>query len=228
MSECPHAYKVKLGTGMYCLVCNRYLTVDEVIEHTEYAPCQMPPITYCITPKVWEQIAPWPKLPFDLVQKYGLYLSLLKYNTEYLIMPITRGGQNVFYSSRKIGTGAGPKYYYQTGAKRYYWKSDDFLASPTVFIGEGVADGIALSQLGASFALLGSHYDGSLDDLLVGKRVIIALDGDVPGMIAAVKIGSYLTKKGIPAKIATLPDGVDPTDCTADELKHHYREVLDG
>ena len=170
MAECPtnHAYKLKMGPLLYCVSCKQYFDGAQETAK-EYIPCVMPPKVYTITEKVWEKIAPWPLIPYWLVQKYDWYISLLK-GSEYLIMPCISAGTSVYFSARKIDDGPGPKYYYQKGAKKIYWQSNDF-PNDIVLIGEGVADAIYLSQFGSSIGILGSYYDGSLDNSIHNRRV---------------------------------------------------------
>jgi DNA primase len=67
--------------------------------------------------------------------------------------------------------------------------------------------------------LLSNWYNGSLDDALAGKRVILALDGDVAGFTGAVRIAHQLRRVTQDIKVLGLPDGLDPTDIALPELK---------
>jgi len=218
MAECPtnHAYKIKIGPLLYCVSCKQYFDGAQE-EKKDYIPCVMPPRVYTITEKVWEKIAPWPLIPYWLVKKYDWYISFLK-GSEYLIMPCISAGTSIYFSARKIDDGPGPKYYYQNGAKKEYWLSLDF-PSKDILIGEGVADAIYLSQFGSSIAILGSHYNGSLDSHFRDRNVYIVLDSDGAGIAASLCIAAHITPLAKQTKIVMLPTGLDPTDMPTKDLR---------
>jgi DNA primase len=151
-----------------------------------------------------------------LAKKFGWYIAEIN-GYEHLVMPITRGGQAVFYSARALDARAPKKYHYPAGVKRDYWLSDDQLARQPVFLCEGVADAVALSPYGSSVGLLGGSYDGRLNDLLKGKRVIVSFDGDFQGYCLAVQVAAKITT----AKCAAIwiNYGKDPTDWTREEAE---------
>jgi DNA primase len=187
------------------------------------APITLPPVIFGITERLWKERAPWPLIPYKLVKKYGWYISML-HGREYLIMPIIRKKESVFYSARLLGELEGAKKYdYPKGATKTYWQSKTTLSNP-VFLAEGVADAAYLSQLGSSVGLLGNYYDGSLDEQLKNKHVIIVLDGDAVGFVSAVRILKYLHKVTLHASILRLPDGKDPTDIELPKLKKLIKE----
>jgi DNA primase len=177
----------------------------------------LPPEIYGITARLWKMLSPWPLLPFETAKKYGWYITIIGMD-DYLVMPVYRNGKPVFYSARNLSNNGGPKYSYQKGAKREYWTSNDILESPVV-ICEGVADAAYTSNIADSVALLSNWYNGSLDDALAGKRVILALDGDVAGFTGAVRIAHQLRRVTQDVKVLGLPDGLDPTDIALPELK---------
>jgi DNA primase len=132
-------------------------------------------------------------------------------------MPITRGGQAIFYSARSLDARAPKKYHYPAGIKRDYWLSDDQLARQPVFLCEGVADAVALSPYGSSIGLLGGFYDGRLNDLLKGRQVVVAFDGDFQGYCLGVQVASKIA--GICQATLCTYDGKDPTDWTLEEIE---------
>jgi DNA primase len=164
---------------------------------------------------------PWPRIDASLVKKYGWYVAEL-YGRDVLVMPIYRGGRPVFYSGRVIGEQLTKfKYTYPAGYAKVHWLSSDNLSeSDTVFVAEGAADAAYLSNVGASIGLLGMHYDGSLNHLLEGKKIIVAMDGDYAGVIGGIRVGSQLP--GSP-RIFTLPSK-DPTDYTPQDIEALLRD----
>jgi hypothetical protein len=214
---CPtgHAYKIKVGPLLFCLDCHDF--VGEVPANATYSPCVMPPRIYKITEEVWKHKAPWPNIPYQLVQEYEWYISFMQ-NSEYLIMPVIRDGVQVYFSARKLDDGPGPKYYYQKGTKKEYWVSKGF-PKDIVCIGEGVADAIYLSLFGSSIGILGSHYDGSLDKMLQGRLVFVVMDSDPAGVAASLCIAAHCDKIARKTKIVTLPKGLDPTDLAPKDLR---------
>lgn len=218
MDECPtnHAYKSKVGPLLFCRDCKQYLSADAE-KDKEYVPCILPPRVYTISEQRWKEIAPWPLIPYSLVKQYEWYISFLK-GSQYLIMPILRDGKQVYFSARKIDDGPGPKYYYQFGAKKEYWLSTDF-PNEIILIGEGVADAVYLSQFGSSVGILGSYYDASLDGAIRGRRVYLVMDSDGAGIAASLCIAAHCNTIAKETKIVLLPQGLDPTDIPANELK---------
>jgi DNA primase len=209
-----------MGGLDFCLQCKQYIPKEEIKDEL---PLVMPPRIYEITEKLWKITAPWPLIPFHLVEKYGWYVSYLN-SHQYLIMPIWRNGSAAYYSARLLD--ADPqalKYQYPKGVKKLYWISSDELASP-VIITEGVADGVYCSQFGSSVAVLGSYYNNSLDDLLTGKHIVLCFDADAPGMVAAMRIATQL-KVAKTVKLIVLPYKKDPTDLEPSKLKEFIVNV---
>ncbi len=93
--------------------------------------------------------------------------------------------------------------------------------SGLILVCEGVADAVYCSPLGTSIALLGSYYNGSLDDKLAGRHIALCMDCDSAGILAAMRIAGYLRDKGMAksTKIVMLPNKKDPTDIPIDKLK---------
>lgn len=176
----------------------------------------MPPAIFNITEPLWKDVSLWKRIPYKIVEKYAWYISVIN-SLEYLIFPVTRQGNSIFYSARKLSSGEGLKYIYPKNVKRSPWISDDGLSEPIV-ICEGVADAAYTSQLASSIALLGNYYDVSLDEMLKGKKVILALDGDTIGLISSIRIYSYLQKL-CNVSIHTFPENKEPVDFELSELK---------
>ena len=58
------------------------------------------------------------------------------------------------------------------------------------------------------------------------SNVYISFDSDTAGRNAAVRTGELLVGEGLQAKIATLPDGIDPDTCVRREGRKRYLETL--
>jgi hypothetical protein len=151
-----------------------------------------------------------------MTKKYGWCVAEIN-GYEYLVMPITRGGQAIFYSARSLDDRASKKYHYPAGVKRNYWLSDDQLARQPIFLCEGVADAISLSTYGSSVGILGGFYDGRLNDLLKGRRVVVAFDGDFQGYCLGVQVASKIA--GICQVSTHIVPRKDPTEWSIGDLE---------
>jgi len=194
---------------------------------------RMPDKVEDLTARKWNKVRPWKNIPFSCADKFGFYLaalhgrvrqekdSFVNYDGMYLIMPIFRGGEAVSFSARLLAGGDhSPKYVIPTNVQKSYWLSKEPLKAKTVFVCEGIADAAYLSEIGDSVALLGVNYDGSLDDALRSKSVIIALDGDTIGAVQGMKLAYSLSDRGCKGvRILPLAPGTDPTDYSHDALK---------
>jgi hypothetical protein len=197
------------------MVVDRLGSTDEAVKNSEpKEPFALPFESRPLLTTDW--LFRWPSVTPYLADKYGWYIAEIPNKGEALIMPIYRFGKPVFYSGRLLGTNVTKhKYHYPSGVQRQYWLSDHPLFKSTVFFAEGVADAVVLSQYGTSVALLGMNYDGSLDGLLKGCRVILAMDGDVAGVCGAVQIAKKLP---VPSTIYSIP-GKDPSEWTREEAE---------
>lgn len=170
------------------------------------------------TKSEWEKVSPWPNVTFDLIKRFGVFYSELS-GHKYAVMPVYQGEfvkGPVFYSARLL-TGEGPKYLTPKGCKKHYWSSDDIYPGDTIFISEGIADGIYMSQFGKSVALLGTNYDGSLDEQFRNSIVICAFDPDMAGVVGSFKFMSQISSLVKEIHLLTLDN--DPTNYTVDEMK---------
>lgn len=222
---CVHAYRKPTGGLLwFCYDC-RQMFIPQTTAKMEAAAIAMPPVIWDITERLWQEIRPWPLMPFKIVKRYGWYISML-HGHQYLIMPIVRNKQAVFYSARLLDKVKGAKKYdYPSGATKTCWLSNEKLLSP-VFMAEGVADAAYLSLVGSSVAVLGNYYGGSLDEQLTGKRVIIALDGDAVGFTSAVRIADKIRKIASHVNVLQLPDNADPTDIELPQLKKMIKKLI--
>jgi len=158
------------------------ISTEPVIK--EYLPVAMPSQYCLLTRRLWKQINPWPLLEFYEAKKFGFYPAMIN-NAFYIVMPILRKDKPVSYTARLVGERQDrPKHVIPKRSKKEYWLSNDELRSKEgrIFISESIPDAAHLSQLGASVALLGIYYDGSLNHLFKGKDIVVALDSDGPGI----------------------------------------------
>lgn len=211
---------------------------------------KMPEAVERLTARKWNKCRPWPKFPFELVEKFGFYLANLKgrvmvkdewqgYEGVYLVMPVTRlidspvKGKKasevaVSFSARLIaGSDDAPKYVIPSDVTKHYWISSPTLGKKgsVVFMCEGIADAAYLTPLGESMGLLGLNYDGILNNLLKDKTVVIALDGDFMGAATSTRLASYCSLVAQKAVILPLGAGKDPTDFTHDQLKKMVKGI---
>ena len=224
---CEHAYAIPQGNGFkFCLSCKATVPCDD--EPAEPQQLVMPPKIFEITERLWTQRAPWPLISFELAKKYQWYFSFLG-TTEYLIMPVLKNSEAIYYSARIMNPDATKsKYLYPKGVKRSYWTSKDIFESNEVMICEGVADAVYCSNLGDSVAILGSYYNGSLDNSLRGRSVYLVLDGDSAGIIASVRICAQIRPIAKSVKVVVLPNKKDPTDLEVDELRSLIKGGTNG
>ena len=221
--HCNHHYKIyhKNIDAYWCFDCkmliSSYFFSKE--EQRKYKECVAPPLWEELTPKRWKEISPWTHISYELAKKYHVYLGCL-YDHEYIILPVIRDNRLVFYSARIVGDRK-PKYLTAKGCKKEYWVSS-FEFSSLIFICEGVADAIYMSQFGTSIALLGLHYNGSLDQLLKDKTIVICFDKDLAGECAALSLAGQLVSL-CSIKFLSLEEDKDVTEFPS----HEIRKVLD-
>jgi len=227
MCQCEHSgYWSELpgGKATYCFGCRQTFAStgqgalesgSMVIDRPE-EPFVLPVESRPLLTIDW--LERWPNITQEMTKKYGWYVSEI-HGLEYLVMPITRGGQAVFYSARAFDKKAPKKYHYPQGVKREYWLSSDQLERSPIFLCEGVADAVALSQYGSSVGLLGGFYDGRLDGLLKGRKVIVAFDGDFQGYCLGVQVASKIA--GICQVSICIIYGKDPTEWTQQDLAEY-------
>ena len=238
MCKCNHdGYWSEFADGkmVHCFGCHQSWTIEPGVRESGRMvvdrPCEplvLPPQVRPLRADDW--LERWPNVTPELTIKYGWYVAEIQSAEasrayEYLVMPIYRGGAAVFYSARALDSRAPKKYHYPSGVKREYWLSEDMLPRDPLFICEGVADAVALSQYGSTAALLGAHYDGRLDSLLEARRVIIAFDGDFQGRMLAIQ-AAYKMKTAKVVKLAIVHEK-DPTSWTRGEIENAL-EGLNG
>lgn len=102
------------------------------------------------------------------------------------------------------------------------WLQIDDTSKGTVFLVEGAFDVIFLDQCGLKnpAGINGSYInDTQVDKILKWfDSVVILMDGDPPGIEAAQRIESRLSKR-IHTVVHVIPDGRDPNQMTIDEVE---------
>lgn len=211
---CNHAYKIPQADGkFFCLSCQTEVTAPKgLADRVE----SMPPVAFKLTRERWLSLRPksWPYITLEMAVQAGWYLSFFG-ESEYVVMPVSRNGQQLTYSAR-IVDGDGDKYKSPYAVKKYHWISDESFSSPFVLFGEGIADGVALAEFGTGVGICGSYYDGTLNEKVRGKEVFIALDPDVPGVIAAARLFHDLLPYAANIHPVHLP--ADPPELTREDL----------
>lgn len=108
-------------------------------------------------------------------------------------------------------------------------KVEDF---STIILVEGIFDVIKLHELGYknSLCIFGTNNFSSkkvtMLDELGCTHVILMMDGDSPGRLAAKKIATLLEKSNIKASIVNLPDGVDPGVLTKSDAEFLLSKLI--
>jgi len=209
------------GTDAYwgkwkCFKCGASVGVGKMVEK-EYKKVTLPTRVRTVAPV---DIAHWKHLSIGVSDVCGFYIGRIL-GSEFIVMPVYRGTQAVFYSARRI-TGEGKKYLTSPGAKKEYWVSNPTLTGRFVLIAEGIADAAHLSELASSVALMGMNYDGSLDTILAGKHIIVVLDGDEAGRFGSFQIAKALKNRQVNIVMLTG----DPTDYSINELRKMITDQL--
>jgi DNA primase len=145
------------------------------------------------------------------------------------VIPIHNGkGELVAYAGRSID-GSEPKYKFPAG----FHKSLELFnlhrtkGELSVVLVEGFFDCMKMTQAGfPCVALMGSTMSKTQEDLLAEHfgHVIVMLDGDEAGRVAAAEITDRLRRVVYRVDTIELPDGVQPDELSGDEL----HGLLDG
>ena len=233
---CKHDYRIYFETLKigYCFDCYSILS-DSLFtkeEQKEYRQVTMPPMFEEFSEKRWKELSPWPYLTYRLAKANMVYFGRI-YNREYIILPVVEGKYKpIFYMARDIRKDCPKKYKYlgPHDGKKIYWhkglEKDTNTYICDVYVCEGIADAIYMSQFGAAVALMGLSYNHSLDKELEGHRIILCLDNDFAGNIASILLYTELEKTlkdivGI--KFLLLDEGKDPVDYPYEEMLGEIR-----
>jgi DNA primase len=96
---------------------------------------------------------------------------------------------------------------------------------------EGQIDSLRLIQEGFDFTVAGqgtAFSEGQVKELLqLGvQNVFLALDGDLAGEDATVKIGELFQKKGVEVNVVSLPHGQDPDTILRENGPSYFKTLL--
>src|SRR5574341_696187 len=227
-TKCLHAYLHSVSEFLLkCEACGEFIPKHKTTAVQSYGEIEMPPRIYEFDKIIWEKKRPWPRISFVLAKKYGWYISFL-HDYEYLIMSVTRGGKIVFYSARSLESESKLKYLYPSVPKVYWTSVEPEKFKKTVVFLEGVADAAYISSILSisAVALLGSWYDGSLNQYLQDKKIRIMMDGDAKGIEAAFRVMQSFKKDGlVKVNVIMLPEGANPTNLNLIELKRLIKNL---
>ena len=146
-----------------------------------------------------------------------------------VVIPISNErGELVAYAGRAIDGGEQPKYKFPTGFKKaavlfnlHHVRQLPSTANNDVIVVEGFFDCLKVWQSGFLnvVALMGSSLSEEQRKFLSEfTRVVLFLDGDEAGRVAARDIASVLVYQTF-VKIVNLPDGKQPDQLSSEEIK---------
>jgi hypothetical protein len=221
-SDAYHSWYAKVQKT-YCFRCGAYVDSEILAGHEEEClpnmPLTIPDVLGSPSQYDLDKLE-WHNLPISLAIENNWYISTIK-GTDYLVLPVYRNSKMVFWTARNLDKKGEPKYLSAHGSRKHYWLSDEQYPTGDLFIAESIADACYLSQLGQSVGLLGTSYNGSLDNWMKSaSRIIIAFDGDVVGRIASLTLAKYLCENKICKRVSILAveTGKDPVDINLDTL----------
>lgn len=133
----------------------------------------------------------------------------------------TNNGKNILgFAGRALTNDTKTKYLLPSTTKAFCKKNYLYGTirsnPPFVTIVEGYFDSIRLSSLGHFnvVAILGSSISDAQVRIIESytDKVVVMMDGDLPGLNALVQIANALKRTNIKAQAVLLPDGLDPDD----------------
>ena len=210
----------------YCFRCSAYVDSEVLGEHEEACipnePVKIPDVIGLPS----QADIPWSNITLALAREFGWYVSKFK-EGKFLVLPVYRNGKMVFYTARNLESN-NPKYLSAHGSQKQYFLSSENYPTDTLFIAESIADACYLSLLGQSVGLLGTSYNGSLNNWMKSAtKIIICFDGDIAGRVASLTTAKYLRDNSICKRVYILPIpiGKDPNDLEIGELKELVKEL---
>ncbi len=111
------------------------------------------------------------------------------------------------------------------------YSRQEIIKTKTALIVEGQIDALRLIHLGFRTAVAGQGTAFGADHVkeliqLGVRKVFLALDGDVAGREAAVKIGHLFQKKGVDVQVVPIPEGQDPDQLLKEEGPSRFEALL--
>jgi len=166
-----------------------------------------------------------------------------------VIIPIyDLNGKLVSFQGRDI-TGRSPrKYLFPPGfasTGKYLFDGHNAIGAREIVIGEGVFDVMAIKlamdqydgrikavgTFGKSLSAVEGDAEDQLGQLLILKKhglktITFMWDGESSAIKAAVKAGEKIRTVGFNVRIAILPPGLDPNECTKEQVINAYRQAV--
>lgn len=97
---------------------------------------------------------------------------------------------------------------------------------------EGQIDALRLIYAGIDYTVAAQGTAFGLDHVKIlldlgVKHVFLAMDGDLAGRSAAVKVGNFFQKKGVAVSVVQLPEGSDPDSFVKQEGKEKFLALME-
>ena len=114
----------------------------------------------------------------------------------------------------------------------YHIAKDECRLSKSVIVMEGFMDVIRASSIGIknTVALMGTALTKEQINLLkrLSNNIILCLDGDDPGVHAALSNGEILLNNGIEVKVVEIPDNDDPDSFILKHGKERFQGLINN
>ena len=114
----------------------------------------------------------------------------------------------------------------------YHIAREECRLSKSVIVMEGFMDVIRASSIGIknTVALMGTALTKEQINLLkrLSNNIILCLDGDAPGVHAALTNGELLFNNGIEVKVVEIPDNDDPDSFILKHAKERFQGLIDN
>ena len=114
----------------------------------------------------------------------------------------------------------------------YHIAREECRLSKSVIVMEGFMDVIRASSIGIknTVALMGTALTKEQINLLkrLSNNIILCLDGDAPGVHAALTNGELLFNNGIEVKVVEIPDNDDPDSFILKHGKERFQGLIDN
>ncbi len=114
----------------------------------------------------------------------------------------------------------------------YHVAKEECRLSKSVIVMEGFMDVIRASSVGIknTVALMGTALTNNQFNLIkrLSNNIILCLDGDGPGVHAALNIGENLLNQGVEVKVVVLPDDNDPDSYILNNGKDKFIGLIEN
>ena len=184
------------------------------------------------------------KKEYDLatLNKIGLSSDDRDFYNDRVMFPLYDVSGNVVGFSGRIYKENGQNKYLNTGVTDIFKKGDTLYhyhiakeacrRDGSVIVMEGFMDVIRASTIGIknTVAIMGTSLTNEQMILLkrLSNNIILCLDGDDPGVNAAINLGEMLLERGTEVKVVVLPDNDDPDTFIMKHGKERFIGLLDN